>query len=98
MSYTYQLIDIFHENVQKEPWFTKLGPNGRIPVIVDHDQGDFAVMETMAILNYLTRTYDLQHKFSFENPLDMSTAEQWLAWVQGGLGNCFALLSGLPRG
>lgn len=42
--YTWQSIDI-SKNIQKEPWFTKLGPNGRIPVIVDHDQGGFAVQE-----------------------------------------------------
>ena len=42
--YTWQAIDI-SKNIQKEPWFTKLGPNGRIPVIVDHDQGGFAVQE-----------------------------------------------------
>lgn len=42
--YTYQSINI-GQNIQKEPWFTKLGPNGRIPVIVDHDQGGFAVQE-----------------------------------------------------
>lgn len=42
--YTWQGIDI-HKNIQKEEWFTKLGPNGRIPVIVDHDQGGFAVQE-----------------------------------------------------
>lgn len=44
LEYTYQTINI-GENIQKEPWFTKLGPNGRIPVIIDHDQGGFAVME-----------------------------------------------------
>ena len=42
--YTWQGINI-GQNIQKEPWFTKLGPNGRIPVIVDHDQGGFAVQE-----------------------------------------------------
>lgn len=42
--YTWQGINI-GQNVQKEPWFTELGPNGRIPVIVDHDQGGFAVQE-----------------------------------------------------
>lgn len=42
--YVFQGINI-SENIQKEPWFTKLGPNGRIPVIVDHDQGGFPVQE-----------------------------------------------------
>jgi glutathione S-transferase len=42
--YTWQSINI-SQNIQKEEWFTKLGANGRIPVIVDHDQGGFAVQE-----------------------------------------------------
>ncbi|KAF2646337.1 glutathione S-transferase II [Massarina eburnea CBS 473.64] len=83
--YTWQGINI-GENIQKEPWFTKLGPNGRIPVIVDHDQGGFAVQEGLAILTYLTRHYDPDHKFSFTDPLDISRAEQWMAWQHGGLG------------
>ncbi|KAF2867431.1 glutathione S-transferase II [Massariosphaeria phaeospora] len=83
--YTWQSIDIM-QNIQKEPWFTKLGPNGRIPVIVDHDQGGFAVQEGLAILTYLTRHYDPDHKFSFTDPLDISRAEQWMAWQHGGLG------------
>lgn len=74
-------------NVQKEPWFTEQGPNGRIPVIVDHDKGGFAVMEGLAILTYLTRFYDPEKKFTFpEDSLDYSTAEQWMAWQHGGLG------------
>jgi len=73
-------------NVQKEPWFTKLGPNGRIPVIVDHDNGGFAVQEGLAILNYLTRHYDPEHRFTFTDPFDLSRAEQWMAWVHGGVG------------
>jgi len=83
--YTWQPINI-SQNIQKEEWFTKLGPNGRIPVIVDHDQGGFAVMEGLAILTYLTRHYDPDHKFSFTDPLDVSRAEQWMAWQHGGLG------------
>ncbi|KAL1799624.1 hypothetical protein ACET3X_003661 [Alternaria dauci] len=83
--YTWQSINI-SKNTQKQPWFTKLGPNGRIPVIVDHDQGGFAVQESLAILTYLTRHYDPEHKFSFSDPLDISRAEQWMAWQQGGLG------------
>ncbi|OCL02072.1 glutathione S-transferase II [Glonium stellatum] len=83
--YTWQSINIM-QNIQKEEWFTKLGPNGRIPVIVDHDKGGFAVQEGLAILAYLTRHYDPDHKFSFTDPLDISRAEQWMAWQHGGLG------------
>ncbi|KAK4952833.1 hypothetical protein LTR28_006642, partial [Elasticomyces elasticus] len=42
--YVYQSISIM-ENIQKEPWYTKLCPNGRIPVLVDHDKGGLAIME-----------------------------------------------------
>ncbi|MCB9635926.1 MAG: glutathione S-transferase N-terminal domain-containing protein, partial [Sandaracinus sp.] len=37
---------------QKEEWFLALNPNGRIPVIVDHDEDDFVVFESGAILTY----------------------------------------------
>jgi len=83
--YTYQSINIM-ENIQKEPWFTKHSPNGRIPAIVDHDRNQFSVFEGAAILAYLTRHYDPDHKFSFSDEDDVSRAEQWIAWQHGGLG------------
>jgi len=42
--YVFQRINIM-ENIQKEPWYTKLGPNGRIPVLVDHDKDGLGIME-----------------------------------------------------
>ncbi|KAK4237966.1 hypothetical protein C8A03DRAFT_44251 [Achaetomium macrosporum] len=70
MDYSVQSIDIFDNDkkTQKPPWYTALNPNGRIPTIVDHDRGGFAVFETAAILTYLARHYDPEHKFSF--PVD----------------------------
>ncbi|KAK3941599.1 glutathione S-transferase [Diplogelasinospora grovesii] len=84
--YTWQSINI-NKNTQKQPWYTALNPNGRIPTIVDHNRDGFPVMEGLAILSYLTRHYDPEHRFSF--PLDSddySVAEQWMAWQHGGLG------------
>ena len=71
--------------MQKEAWFTKFSPNGRIPAIVDHDRNDFSVFEGAAILAYLVRHYDTEKRFSFEEADDVSRAEQWVAWQHGGL-------------
>ena len=40
---------------QKEAWLVKLCPNGRIPVIVDRDNGGLAIFESGAIMLYLAK-------------------------------------------
>lgn len=86
--YEYSKIEL-SKNVQKEPWFIKLNPNGRIPVIVDRSRNDFPVFETSAILLYLAQHYDKEYKFWF-NPQteadDYSTMVQWLFFSHGGIG------------
>jgi glutathione S-transferase/GST-like protein len=68
---------------QKEEWYLKINPNGRIPTIVDKDNGDFAVFESGAILVYLAeRTGRLM-------PSDVkgrSRVMQWLMFQMGGIG------------
>ena len=69
------------ESSPQEPWFIKLNPNGRIPVVVDRSRNDFAVFETSAILLYLAQHYDKDSKFSFDpakNPDEYSVLLQWL--------------------
>ena len=71
------------EGVQKEPWYLRLNPNGRIPTIVDRDAGDFAVFESGAILIYLAeKTGRLLPK----DTKGRSIALQWLMFQMGGIG------------
>ncbi|KAJ3115621.1 hypothetical protein HDU96_000314 [Phlyctochytrium bullatum] len=76
----------FAKTEQKEEWFLKINPNGRIPAIVDHRNGDFPVFESGAILLYLAEHYDPEHKLLSTDPKQKSEAIQWLMWQMGGLG------------
>lgn len=52
LDYVVHPIDLGKQE-QKDPEFLAMNPNGRIPVIVDHDNEDFVVFESGAILLYL---------------------------------------------
>jgi len=84
--YDVQRIDI-SKNVQKEPWFIKLNPNGRIPAITDRSRDDFNVFESAAILLYLAQHYDKDHVFWFD-PTETHYSEmlQWIFFAHGGVG------------
>ncbi len=68
---------------QKEPWFLELNPNGRIPVIVDHDNGDFAVFESGAIMIYLA---EQAGRLLPTDVTGRSLVIQWLMFQMGGIG------------
>ncbi|CAH6722729.1 putative glutathione S-transferase 1 [[Candida] jaroonii] len=53
-----------HDNEQKQEWFLKLNPNGRIPTLVD-ESTNTTISESAAILMYLADTYDKERKFSY---------------------------------
>mmetsp|Transcript_33014 Transcript_33014/g.77885 ORF Transcript_33014/g.77885 Transcript_33014/m.77885 type:complete len:242 (-) Transcript_33014:95-820(-) len=80
----YKLVYIdFDKREQKSEWFLKINPNGRIPAIVDHSNGDYIVMESNAILMYLADKYK---KFLPEDPKLKWDATQWLFFQTGGVG------------
>ncbi len=68
---------------QKEEWFLKLNPNGRIPVIVDRENHDFVVFESGAILLYLAETTG---RLIPADPKARSQVVQWLMFQMGGIG------------
>jgi GST-like protein len=72
---------------QKQDWYLQINPNGRIPAIVDHDNDDFAVFESGAILIYLAeKTGQFMPPSTSENSKDRSLVIQWLMFQMGGLG------------
>jgi glutathione S-transferase len=68
---------------QKEPWFLKINPNGRIPAIVDRDEGGFAVFESGAIMVYLA---EKTGKLMPKDVKGRSLVMQWLMFQMGGIG------------
>ncbi|GIW41830.1 MAG: thiol:disulfide oxidoreductase [Candidatus Binatia bacterium] len=82
LPYTVRPIDLL-EGEQKQEWYLELNPNGRIPTIVDHDNDDFVVFESGAILLYLA---EKTGKLIPSDPKGRSRVVQWLMFQMGGIG------------
>ncbi|MGA8262722.1 MAG: glutathione S-transferase family protein [Arenicellales bacterium] len=71
------------EMEQKQEWFLRLNPNGRIPVIIDHDNDNLVVFESGAILLYLA---ERTGSFLPTSEPERSRVIQWLMFQMGGVG------------
>ncbi|KDE04826.1 hypothetical protein MVLG_04790 [Microbotryum lychnidis-dioicae p1A1 Lamole] len=85
LSYETKYLD-FSKGEQKASNFVKLNPNGRIPALVDHQNGDFVVWESKAILLYLVDTYDKEGKFTVSDPKEKAQLNQLLFFQASGQG------------
>jgi glutathione S-transferase/GST-like protein len=82
LPYEVRAIDL-SSGAQKEPWFTAINPNGRIPAIVDTANGDFPIFESGAILLYLA---ERERRLIPADEKGRSRVVQWLMFQMGGLG------------
>ncbi len=99
MQLPYELREInFDQEDQKKPDYVKFSPNGRIPTIIDRDEGDFAVFESGAILIYLA---EKTGQFMPSDIKGRSLVMQWLMLQMAGvgpmMGQAFVFLNYFPE-
>ncbi len=82
LEYTVKTVDI-RSGDQHKPEFRALNPNGRIPVIVDRANDDFAVFESGAIMLYLA---EQAGRLLPTDTKGRSRVIQWLMFQMGGIG------------
>jgi len=82
LPYTWRHIKL-SEKEQKAEWYLKLNPNGRIPTLIDHDNDDFVIFESGAILIYLA---EKTGRLMPSDPKGRSQVIQWVMFQMGGIG------------
>jgi GST-like protein len=85
LPYTVHAINL-GANEQKQEWFLQLNPNGRIPVLVDHDAPgghDITVFETGAMMIYLA---EKTGQLLPTEPKARAEVIQWLMFQMSGIG------------
>lgn len=92
----YKVINLdFPVNEQKTPEFLAINPNGKIPLLIDHTNQDFIIIESRPILLYLAEKHSLLPPKDFSKK---SETLQWLMWQVAGSGSMFGqfMLSAVP--
>jgi len=88
LTYESEYLDL-KNGEQRGPEYTKINPNGRIPALVDHQNNDFVIWESNAVMTYLVEKYDPDHKISATSSNDKFSQLQWLFFQSSGQGPYF---------
>lgn len=81
----YKLTPVPLDGTQKEPWFLKINPNGRIPALVDHDEA-ITLFESGAMMIYIAEKYG---QFLPASGAARAATLSWLMFQMGGIGPMF---------
>ncbi|MBT4522787.1 MAG: glutathione S-transferase [Halieaceae bacterium] len=82
LEYEAKLVNI-SEGDQHTPEFRAINPNGRIPAIIDQDEGNLAVFESGAIMIYLA---EKTGRLLPSDRAGRARVIQWLMFQMGGIG------------
>lgn len=82
LPYQVRVLDLAKSD-QKQAWFLKINPNGRIPAIIDTDEDNFPVFESGAILIYLA---EKTGQFMPKDAKGRSRVIQWVMFQMAGIG------------
>ncbi|TCD64425.1 Glutathione S-transferase 2 [Steccherinum ochraceum] len=86
LEYESKYVDL-ESREHKGPDYLKINPNGRVPALIDHKNGDYTVWESAAILLYLVDKYDKEGRVSVPvgHP-ERHHLYQWLFFQSSGQG------------
>ena len=82
LPYDVKLVDIL-KGEQRAEAYLAINPNGRIPAIVDREEGDLAVFESGAVMIYLA---EKTGRLLPSGRRNRAAALQWLMFQMGGVG------------
>lgn len=81
----YKLTMVPLDGTQKEEWYLKINPNGRIPAMIDHDE-EITIFESGAIMIYLAEKFG---KFLPASGAERAAVMSWVMFQMGGIGPMF---------
>ncbi|KAI0642620.1 glutathione S-transferase C-terminal-like protein [Trametes meyenii] len=94
----YDIVEIdITTGAHKAPAYVQVNPNGRIPALVDHANGDFTIWESNAIILYLLDRYDPERKLGVADANDKHTLLQWLFFQASGQGPYYGQVAWFAR-
>jgi GSH-dependent disulfide-bond oxidoreductase len=82
LPYEARAVDL-EQGAQRDPAYLALNPNGKIPTLIDRENGDFTVFESGAVLVYLALKTGRLLPSSLK---EQSEVIQWLMFQVGGVG------------